>query len=137
MNTNIISPKFLRVAFLIHGIYFLIWTLIFDFFIGPVANILNLSIPQTVIGWVATDVAAGELLAVAAFLLLAAWQTRIPRFIIAAAIIQTAYNLFHDGVWFWNKYPFGLVLLDTVLIGILFIIYIIAWYKTKSNISTV
>lgn len=131
MNTNITSPKFLRVAFLIHGIYFITWAAIFDFFIGPVAKVLTLPVPQTVIGWVATDIAAGELLAVAAFLLLAAWQTQIPRFIIAAAIIQTVYNLFHDAVWFWNKYPFGLVLLDATLIGALFITYLIAWRKTK------
>ena len=131
MNTNIISPKFLRVAFLVHGIYFVIWTFIFDFFIGPVAKVLNLPAPQTVIGWVAADVASGELLAVAAFLLLAAWQTQIPRFIIAAAIIQTTYNLFHDVVWFWNKYPFGLVLLDTTLIGALLVIYILAWRKAR------
>ena len=137
MGANIITPKILRIAFLVHGIYFVTWTLIFDFFVGPVAGFLNLPMPQTVIGWVATDIAAGELLAVAAFLLLAAWQAQIPRFIIVAAIIQTVYNLYHDVVWFWNKYPFGLVLLDVVLISVLFIIYVVTWYNTRDNIGGV
>ena len=137
MNTSIVTPKYLRLAFLVQGVYFVAWALIFDFFAPPVADFLSLPAPQTVIGWVATDIAAGELLAVAAFLLLAAWQTQIPRFIIGAMLVQTVYNLYHDAVWFWNQYPFGLVLLDAVFIGALFIIYMIAWYKTKNNIAKV
>ncbi|MBI3010929.1 MAG: hypothetical protein HYY58_00335 [Candidatus Omnitrophica bacterium] len=42
-------------------------------------------------------------------------------------IVQTAYNLYHDAVWFWHGYPFALVLLDTVLIGAMLTIYVVAW----------
>ena len=137
MNTSIVTPKYLRLAFLVQGVYFVSWALIFDFFVPPVADFLNLPVPQTVIGWVATGIASGGLLTIAAFLLLAAWQTQIPRFIIGALLIQTTYNLYHDIVWFRNQYPFWLVLLDMVLIGLLFITYIVAWYKTKNNIGMV
>lgn len=125
------SPGVLRGALAVHGLYFICWGVILDFFVGPVASALHLPEPQTVIGWVATDIASGELLSLGMMFLLASLQTHLPRFILVAAIIQTAYNLYHDAVWFSKGYPLGLVALDTVLIGTLFVIYCWAWKAAR------
>lgn len=132
MGGSFASPGVLRTALVVHGLYFICWGVILDFFVGPVARILHLPEPQTVIGWVATDIASGELLSLGVVFLLASLQTHLPRFLLGAAIIQTAYNLYHDAVWFAHGYPFGLVLLDTVLIGILFTIYVVTWRATAA-----
>ena len=134
-DAGMVSPGVLRGALAVHGLYFICWGVIFDFFVGAVASALHLPEPQTVIGWVATDIASGELLSLGMVFLLASLQTHLPRFILVAAIIQTAYNLYHDVVWFAKGYPFGLVLLDTVLIGTLFTIYVMTW-RTAKGLNT-
>ena len=129
--TIITSPKYLRVAFVIHSLYFIFYALILDFLVSWFGGLFELPVPQTVIGWAATDIAAGELLAVASLFLLASFQKELPRFVLAVTLIQTTYNLYHDAVWFRQGYPFILVLIDTILIGTLFITYVLAWCTAK------
>ncbi len=117
--------------FVIHGLYFFGWAMIFDFLLGPVTKFLALEMPKTMVGLSATNIAAGEILTVGAMYLFAAFQPRIPRWVLAVALIQTIYNLYHDAAWFYNQYHFGLVLLDTVVISIAFIIYLTAWFKAE------
>jgi len=118
-----------------HGVYFVVWAMAFDLFVRPVAKVLGLAEPQTVIGWVGTDIASGGLLSLGVLFLLMSLQAELPRVVLVVPIVQTAYNLYHDAVWFAKGYPFGLVLLDTVLIGTLFTIYVVTW-RTAKGINT-
>lgn len=125
------TPRYLKIMFLAHGLYFLSWAVIFDFLLGPVTRLLALELPQTMVGWAATDIAAGEILTVGAMYLFAAFQARLPRWVLAVALIQVIYNLYHDAVWFFNGYHFGLVLLDTIVIAVAFAVYLTAWFKAE------
>ena len=122
--------KLLRAAFLVHGVYFVIYAVVFEFFVRPTSLLLGLDPPDTVVGWVATGVAAGEMMTVGVFLLLAAWQWRIQRFVLWVPIVQTSYNLCHDAWWLWRGYAPTLVTIDTVLIAGLMGVYVWTYKRT-------
>lgn len=126
------TPKFLRLAWRIHAVYFYLWAVIFEFLPEPlIIGFFGLEMPKTAVGWAATGVSAGGLLTIGTLLLLASFQTQLPRFVIAVVLAQTTFNLYHDVVWFTRGHHFGLTLLDTVVIAGLFVTYLIAWQKTK------
>lgn len=125
-------PTYLRAAFRVHAIYFFVWAVTFDLAVVPFAKIFGLEPPRTIVGWVGTDVAAGGLLSLGALFVFVSFQRDLPRFAIAVALVQTAFNLYHDIVWFRMGAPTGLVLLDTAVIGTLFLAYLTAWGTARS-----
>ncbi len=127
-----ILPTYLRVALRVHAIYFFVWAVTFDLAAVPFVKIFGLEPPRTIVGWVGTDVASGGLLTVGVLFLLASFQRDLPRFVIAVALVQTAFNLYHDIVWFRMGAPMNLVLLDTVVIGTLFFAYLAAWRRRET-----
>lgn len=128
---NIVAPKFLRLVFLLHGLYFVAWGFAFDFLVEPMARLLNTPPPQTPIGWVATDISGGALFVIASLYLFASFQKVLPRYVIGVAIIQTAFNLYHDLAWILNKYILGMVWLDTIVIALLFLVYVYFLFKAE------
>ncbi|MBI2623874.1 hypothetical protein HYW67_00040 [Candidatus Parcubacteria bacterium] len=127
-----IVPGFLRLAFRLHAVYFFVWATVFDFFVEPFGRIFGLEAPRTIIGWVGTGVASGGLLTAGVLFLLASFQRKLPRFVIAVALVQTTFNLYHDVVWFRVGAPMELVLLDAAVIGMLFIAYLAAWRMSRA-----
>lgn len=125
-------PTYLRVALRVHAIYFFVWAVTFDLAVVPFVKIFGLEPPRTIVGWVGTDVASGGLLTVGVLFLLASFQRDLPRFVIVVALVQTAFNLYHDVVWFRMGVPASLVLLDTVVIGTLFLAYFTAWRRRET-----
>lgn len=130
-------PTYLRAALRIHAVYFFVWAITFDFAVVPFVKIFGLEAPRTIVGWVGTDVASGGLLTVGVLFLLASFQRDLPRFVIAVALVQTAFNLYHDIVWFRMAAPASLVLLDAVVIGTLFLTYLRAWRVSRSARASV
>lgn len=128
---QIVSPKFLKLALRIHAVYFFAWAPIFEFLPPPVLNFFGLSLPEGAVGLVAAGVASGGLITAGVLFLLASFQDRIPSFVLVVALVQTAFNLWHDAVWLWNQYHFWLTLLDAVVIASLFVAYLIAWRKAR------
>ena len=128
-----IIPAYLRMALRVHAVYFFVWAITFDLAVVPFVKVFGLEAPRTIVGWVGTDVASGGLLTVGVLFLLASFQRDLPRFVIAVALVQTAFHLYHDIVWFRMGAPAGLVLLDTVVIGTLFVTYLTAWRGSRSG----
>ena len=124
------SQNFVKVAFRLHAFYFFFWAAFFELMPRAVMGWLGLEMPDNPIGWVAANVAAGGLLTAGALFFLASRHKRVPRIALGAALVQTAFNLYHDAVWlvgFRNQPQLWLVVLDTVIIASLFLVYVRAW----------
>ena len=131
------TPTWLRAALRVHGAYFVGYAVFFELLPRPALERLGLQAPQDLLGGIATSVAAGGLLTCGVLFLLAAQQPVVPRFVLATALVQTTYNLFHDAVgslrYTLSTAPqVGLVVADTALIATLFVVYLVSWRRAGS-----
>jgi hypothetical protein len=136
--TSSISPKSVRVALRVHGVYFVLWALFFEFieylpfFKSPPLNDIPV---EGATGQMAANIAAGCLFSLAALFFISSAKPQIPRFIYTVTLTQTSINLYHDVLWMikFGQIPdiFPVIVLDTVIITTLFIIYLTARIKLE------
>jgi hypothetical protein len=125
-------------AFRAHAVYCFAWALFFEFLPDNLMIVLGLDLPQNPVSWIATSVAAGGLVTAGVLFWLASRQAQPPRIALATALIQTAFNLYHDAVWimaYWDRDKLWLVLIDTAIVAALFSVYLYAWRAGRAKRS--
>jgi hypothetical protein len=132
---TVVTSRILRITLRCHGIYFLIYAVVWQFFVAEVGALVGLvPPPPSVIGNVAMDVSAGSMATIGALLLAASYKERLPRFVLIAAIVQTVLNSIHGLHWMVHGYAPALVIPDAIFIVFALVIYFRA-YVSASTLS--
>ncbi len=138
LNTSVKIGDLQRAALIVQGLYFLMLPFGFELMIEKLPfpgsplkyRFGKVSKPDNLY-WMMTCLSAELFFVCAVIFLLLASQTEVPRWTLILPIAQCAYNMKNDLLWvgFGHKFspigkPMSIMLLDWLLIGACFIIYI-------------
>lgn len=132
MNASWTLSRLVRITLRIHGLWFLAGALFIEFLPASLLRSLHLFPPEAPFHYVVFGIASAELLTGAAFFLFASFQSRIPRFVYAVALIQTVINLYHNAAAiarFGAEPQIWIIFVDTVIIAALFVVYLVAFRR--------